>query len=75
MATATLATVKINEELCKGCSLCVVVCPPKVLHLAKDRYNEIGYHPIELDPGCTGCEMCYRVCPDFVFEVYRGKSD
>lgn len=67
------ATVTIDEERCKGCSLCVVVCPPNVLHLAADRYNVKGYRPIELDPGCTGCEMCYRICPDYVFEVYRGK--
>lgn len=69
-----VATVTINEERCKGCNLCVDVCPPKVLQLAGDRYNDRGYRPIELTPGCTGCEMCYRICPDFVFEVYRGRT-
>ncbi len=69
-----VATVTINEERCKGCNLCVGVCPPKVLQLADDRYNDRGYRPIELTPGCTGCEMCYRICPDFVFEVYRGRT-
>jgi 2-oxoglutarate ferredoxin oxidoreductase subunit delta len=67
------ATVTIDEERCKGCSLCIAFCPPNVLQLATNRYNEAGYPPIELKEGCTGCEMCYRVCPDFVFEVYRGK--
>ena len=65
--------VSIDEERCKGCAMCVTVCPPQVLQLAVDRYNSRGYRPIELLPGCTGCEMCYRICPDFVFEVYRGK--
>ena len=69
----TVGHVKIDEERCKGCSLCVGVCPPKVLSLAEGRYNLRGYRPIELHEGCTGCEMCYRVCPDYVFEVYRGK--
>lgn len=69
-----VATVTINEERCKGCNLCAIVCPPQVLRLADDRYNGRGYHPIELSPGCTGCEMCYRICPDFVFEVYRGRA-
>ena len=67
-----LATVTIDEERCKGCNLCVQVCPPGGLHLSVDRFNTRGYRPIELSPGCTGCEMCYRICPDFVFEVYRG---
>ncbi|HJN93634.1 MAG TPA: 4Fe-4S dicluster domain-containing protein [Dehalococcoidia bacterium] len=69
-----VATVTINEERCKGCALCVGVCPPSVLRLADDRFNQRGYRPIELAPGCTGCEMCYRICPDFVFEVYRGRT-
>lgn len=65
--------VTIDEERCKGCAMCVAVCPPQVLHLADSRYNSRGYRPIELQSGCTGCEMCYRICPDYVFEVYRGK--
>ncbi len=65
--------VTIDEERCKGCGLCVAVCPPHVLSLSELRYNSRGYRPIELADGCTGCEMCYRMCPDMVFEVYRGK--
>lgn len=71
---ATTAMVTIDEERCKGCGLCVVVCSPKVLSLSKARYNSRGYSPIEVKEGCTGCELCYRMCPDLVFEVYRGKS-
>ena len=70
----TVGMVTIDEERCKGCNLCVIVCPPKVLHLSEQRYNSRGYRPIELSPGCTGCEMCYRICPDLVFEVYRGPA-
>lgn len=62
--------VTIDKELCKGCDLCVVVCPPSVLQLS-DEYNSKGYHPVELIGECTGCELCFNVCPDFVFEVFR----
>lgn len=70
---AIAALVTIDEERCKGCALCIEVCPPKVLSLSETRYNSRGYSPIEVKEGCTGCEMCYRMCPDLVFEVYRAE--
>ena len=67
------ATVTIDIEACKGCELCVPVCPPRVLVMSETP-NGMGYRfPILLD-GCTGCELCYRICPDFCFEVYRGAA-
>jgi 2-oxoglutarate ferredoxin oxidoreductase subunit delta len=71
--TAGRATVLIDEARCKGCGLCVVVCPPRVLQMS-NRRNAQGYHVVELTPGCTGCENCQRMCPDFVFEVYRASK-
>ncbi len=66
-------TVVIETDRCKGCELCVQVCPQEVLHLAPD-YNARGYHPVVLDESrnhCTGCGVCAVVCPDVVFTVYR----
>ncbi|MGD2144606.1 MAG: 4Fe-4S dicluster domain-containing protein [Anaerolineae bacterium] len=67
--------VEIKEDRCKGCGLCVNVCPVEILQLAADRFNLKGHHPVEVtDPGkCTGCAMCALVCPDVVFTVYRRK--
>ena len=66
-----LATVTIDRETCKGCVLCVPVCPPRVLVMS-EAVNRKGYrYPLLLE-GCTGCELCAKVCPDFCFEVYRG---
>ena len=66
------ATVTIDVERCKGCVLCVDVCPPRVLVMTEHEVNHMGYrYPLLLD-GCTGCELCFRICPDFCFEVYRG---
>jgi 2-oxoglutarate ferredoxin oxidoreductase subunit delta len=66
----TRATVTIDVELCKGCVLCVPVCPPRVLVMS-EAVNRKGYRYPLLKDGCTGCELCAKVCPDFCFEVFR----
>jgi 2-oxoglutarate ferredoxin oxidoreductase subunit delta len=61
----------IASEHCKGCGLCVAVCPPGVLALDLDTVNGLGHHPIRLLDAarCTSCAFCARVCPDAVFTV------
>lgn len=55
---------KIDEEECKGCGLCVEACPPKVISLG-DRLNHYGYHTaVYLGAGCTGCGICFMACPE-----------
>ena len=65
----------VDEDRCKGCGLCVSVCPANILQLAEDRFNTKGYRPVEvIDPeACTGCGICATICPDVVFTVYRRK--
>ena len=65
--------VVIDEDRCKGCSLCVPVCPKHILELAQGRFNAKGYPPIAVTDmdACTGCTLCAIVCPDVVFTVYR----
>lgn len=65
--------VTIDRERCKGCQLCVSVCPQAVLHLS-EQLNSHGYPTIDLDEReqhCTGCALCALICPDVVFSVYR----
>lgn len=71
-AGAALAPLAIAVDRCKGCGLCVAVCPPGVLALESVLVNRLGYHPVRLvDPErCTSCALCYRVCPDSVFTVF-----
>jgi len=58
------AYVEIVSELCKGCSLCVVFCPPKVLSMSS-QINSQGYHPAAYSgTGCTGCGLCFYACPE-----------
>lgn len=67
----TRGTVVINEELCKGCDLCIDACPPNVLVMTKHEVNTRGYRYPLLLAGCTGCKACSQICPDFVFQVYK----
>ena len=63
--------VTINEMRCKGCSLCVSVCPKKILEISKDTLNTAGYYPSCMTDmsRCIGCAMCAVMCPDCAIVV------
>jgi len=67
--------VTLEADRCKGCGLCVEVCPAFILKLSEEDFNKKGYRPIEVTDmdKCTGCRLCAIVCPDVVFAVYRQK--
>lgn len=63
--------VKIDTERCKGCGLCVTVCPNGSIAISKHS-NKSGYFPAQANNNdCTGCSMCALVCPETIIEVYR----
>ena len=68
-----MAKLTFKTDKCKGCGLCVDVCPKQVLILAKDKINKKGPHPaecIDLDQ-CIGCASCAVMCPDCIIKVER----
>lgn len=73
MAKARGAVV-VENEVCKGCNLCVEACPQDVLALHK-KVNSKGYHYSHMGnpEACTGCMNCSAVCPDSCITVYRMK--
>ena len=58
---------------CKGCSLCVSVCPKKILTLDKASVNSKGYNPVTCKDieQCIACAMCAIMCPDSIIRVER----
>ena len=66
--------VVVNTERCKGCELCVVACPTKVLAMSK-QVNSKGYRYAEManEDDCIGCASCGIVCPDGCISVYKVK--
>ncbi|HUT29167.1 MAG TPA: ferredoxin family protein [Sedimentisphaerales bacterium] len=61
----------INAGRCKGCGLCVSVCPRGCI-IISGHSNKNGYYPAHgKNSDCTGCAMCALICPDAAIEVYR----
>jgi len=67
-----MSKVQFQEERCKGCRLCVLACPKKIIELS-DRINNQGYNVacLKEEALCTGCALCAEMCPDVVIEVWK----
>ena len=65
--------VTLEADRCKGCGLCVEVCPAFILKLSEEDFNKKGYRPIEVTDmdKCTGCRLCEWLCPDWAHVAGR----
>ena len=67
----------VDTGRCKGCQLCIVACPQKLIAKKKKKVNVHGYpyvEPVDADK-CVGCASCAIVCPDGCITVYRKKVE
>lgn len=67
----------IDDDRCKGCTLCTTICPQHVVVMDNEHLNVRGYHPAvyqDTQGDCTGCALCAVICPDACITVYRFKK-
>ncbi|NQU05322.1 MAG: 4Fe-4S binding protein [Calditrichaeota bacterium] len=69
-------TIRILRHFCKGCEICVEVCPKDVLHMvvATDRWEGAIVEILNME-NCNACMLCEVQCPDFAIEVYNIKKE
>ncbi len=62
-----------NEDKCKGCELCISVCPKKILVVDESKINIKGFHPAKVtqQDKCIGCAFCATICPDVVITIEK----
>ncbi len=60
----------IDERYCKGCLICVAVCPTKAI-ISSEKINAKGYViPVERNMShCKVCGLCELMCPDFAIAI------
>ncbi len=63
------APVLVRREWCKGCGICIAMCPKKVLEAEPD-----GKALVARPEDCIKCEMCEIMCPDFAIRVVAKKA-
>lgn len=56
--------IDITPAWCKGCDICVRLCPEGVLELGEDRVVRAV-----APEACTGCHLCEWLCPDFAIAI------
>lgn len=67
------AKVSFDVDRCKGCGLCVMICPRHIVTIDMQAINRKGYHPagITEPERCIACAGCAKICPDSVICVER----
>lgn len=63
-------SILIKEELCKGCAICVDLCPTNVLVI--NLLEKV--HVANLDK-CTQCRQCELHCPDYAIFIDKDKEE
>lgn len=68
--------IEVDAERCKGCAVCVSICPTKVIELGA-MVNSKGFNYMVMvnEDGCIGCAGCAMICPDSCITVYKKRFE
>jgi len=67
---STSPKIVISEELCKGCGICIALCPMKVLGRGDKLSSRGVYPPVPVNGNkCTSCRICQYYCPDLAIYI------
>lgn len=59
-------SLKVYNNRCKGCGICVEFCPKKVLTV-----NQLEKVEVVSEKECIACRQCEMRCPDFAIFVQK----
>lgn len=66
-AAGSSVRLEIDAAWCKGCEICVKLCPERCLALDERQIASLT------EPwACTGCRVCEWLCPDFAIRIRTG---
>ena len=68
-----MAKLTISKDGCKGCGLCVMSCPKKILKVSDKISNKNGYFIVEIidESACIACANCAIMCPDIAITIEK----
>jgi len=63
-------SITVDKFLCKGCGICIDVCPRGVYNWSKDVSKKGVKYPVPTRPEkCNKCRRCELLCPDFAISI------
>lgn len=62
---ASWGVVRVDQEKCTGCNLCVRACPSNVLFLDAKKAQVRSEGVVQ----CMACAACTAICPDHAVEL------
>ncbi|ASI98439.1 2-oxoglutarate ferredoxin oxidoreductase subunit delta [Thermococcus celer] len=62
--------IDVDTFLCKGCGICVEMCPRKVFEWSGELSEKGVHYPVPVNAEkCVKCKLCELLCPDFAISV------